>query len=356
MKKHIRLWIALLLCFALAVSTAAPVAAQEEAVFQDLDEAVAALRTALVAREETIVIRLHWETEDTTVSNLLLSKALEHTGHPKQGDYLYRSLRRCTITPAVQQQEAGYLLSFTYCPVYYTTAQQEAQLDGAVEALLQQLDLWDATDYQKVSAIYDYICQNIVPYDVLEFEYMNGYRLPHSAYSALVLKTALCQGYATLFYRLCLELGVDSRVIAGVPNKDLHAWNIVRLGDLYYNVDTFWDAENVQGGEPYAYFLAGSANFPKHPPAAEYTTEEFIAAYPISQAPYTPVPDWVRGDLNADSLVNADDAVYLLQHLLMPDTFPVAQPVDYNADSLVNEDDAVYLLQHVLMPGLFPLS
>jgi hypothetical protein len=323
MKKRIRLWIAMLLCIALAVSTAAPVAAQEEAVFQNLDEAVAALRTALVAREETIVIRLHWETEDTTVSNLLFSKALEHTGHPKQGDYLYRSLRRCTITPAVQQQEAGYLLSFTYCPVYYTTAQQEAQLDGAVEALLQQLDLWDATDYQKVSAIYDYICQTVVPYDTHNFDYMSGYRLPHSAYSALVLKTAVCQGYATLFYRLCLELGVDNRLIAGTSHRQSHAWNIVRLGDLYYNVDTTWDADNAQSGKPYAYCLVGSEEFTDHTPRDTYTTEAFVTAYPISKTAYTPAPDWVRGDLNTDSLVSEDDAIYLLQHVLMPELFPL---------------------------------
>ena len=46
---------------------------------------------------------------------------------------------------------------------------------------------------------------------------------------------------------------------------------------------------------------------------------------------------------------------YLLQHILLPDFFPVAQAVDYNMDGQVNEDDAIYLLQHVLLPEFFPL-
>ena len=61
------------------------------------------------------------------------------------------------------------------------------------------------------------------------------------------------------------------------------------------------------------------------------------------------------GDLNDDLSVNEDDAIYLLQHILLPDFFPVAQAVDYNMDGQVNEDDAIYLLQHVLLPEFFPL-
>jgi hypothetical protein len=120
-------------------------------------------------------------------------------------------------------------------------------------------------------------------------------------------------------------------------------------------VDTTWDADNAQSGKPYAYCLVGSEEFPDHTPRDTYTTEAFVTAYPISKTAYTPAPDWVQGDLNTDSLVSEDDAIYLLQHALMPELFPVAQPVDYNADGLVSEDDAIYLLQHVLMPELFPL-
>lgn len=64
----------------------------------------------------------------------------------------------------------------------------------------------------------------------------------------------------------------------------------------------------------------------------------------------------MRGDLDGNGMVNEDDAIYLLQSVLMPDVFKLYQPVDYDGDSTVNEDDAVFLLQHVLMPGFFPLN
>lgn len=64
---------------------------------------------------------------------------------------------------------------------------------------------------------------------------------------------------------------------------------------------------------------------------------------------YTP------GDLNGDDSVNEDDAIYLLQHILLPDFFPINQDADYVRDQQLNEDDAIYLLQHVLLPEYFPL-
>jgi len=75
------------------------------------------------------------------------------------------------------------------------------------------------------------------------------------------------------------------------------------------------------------------------------------------EADGTEIPDEaVTGDLDGVAGVNEDDAIYLLQYVLMPQLFPVEQSVDFNADGQINEDDAIYLLQHVLMPGLFPLN
>ena len=65
---------------------------------------------------------------------------------------------------------------------------------------------------------------------------------------------------------------------------------------------------------------------------------------------YTP------GDLNGDEKVNEDDAIYLLQYILLPEYFSISQDADYVRDNKVNEDDAIYLLQHVLLPEFFPLE
>lgn len=60
--------------------------------------------------------------------------------------------------------------------------------------------------------------------------------------------------------------------------------------------------------------------------------------------------------LDGNRTVNEDDAIYLLQHMLMPDLFEVSQPVNFDGNGFVNEDDVIFLLQHVLMPDIFPLK
>ena len=59
-------------------------------------------------------------------------------------------------------------------------------------------------------------------------------------------KTAVCQGYAGLLYRLCLEMGISCRMITGTGNGGAHAWNIVALDGKYYNADSTWDAGSTE--------------------------------------------------------------------------------------------------------------
>ena len=61
------------------------------------------------------------------------------------------------------------------------------------------------------------------------------------------------------------------------------------------------------------------------------------------------------GDMNGDSIINKDDAIYLLRHVVFPDRYPVTIDADINADNFVNKDDAIYLLRHVVFPDRYPL-
>ena len=74
----------------------------------------------------------------------------------------------------------------------------------------------------------------------------------------------------------------------------------------------------------------------------------------VPENPDTP-SSGTAGDLDGVDGVNEDDVIYLLQHLLMPEKFPVNQVVDYDQNNILNEDDVIYLLQHLLMPEEFPL-
>ena len=61
------------------------------------------------------------------------------------------------------------------------------------------------------------------------------------------------------------------------------------------------------------------------------------------------------GNMDGTGNIDEEDAIYLLQHVLMPEMFPIRQPADFDGSGTINEDDAIYLLQHILMPDMFPL-
>ena len=73
------------------------------------------------------------------------------------------------------------------------------------------------------------------------------------------------------------------------------------------------------------------------------------------EIPDIPAEPGAPGNLDGNNFINEDDAIYLLQAILMPEMFPVKSYVDFDKNGTVNEDDAIFLLQHVLMPEMFPL-
>lgn len=320
-------------------------------------DAGAELRSRMINREMTIVIGLKWDSADSALMTQILDEALRHTGNPKEGDYLLRHYGGCGIGMGGRYSGNDYYLVFTYNIVrYYTDLQQEAEVDAAVETLLDQLDVWNKSDYEKVKAVYDYICSHVT-YDhdgLAEYTAGGEDHTLFSAWKALTQGTSVCQGYANLFYRLMLELGVDNRIISGTGNGGAHAWNIVELGGLYYNLDSTWDAELAKWNQPYQYFLRRPGSFTDHVRDAEFESAEFHAQYPMGEQDFDP-NETVVGDMNGDSRLSDADALYLLRFTLFPARYPLAMDGDVNGDGSVNDADALYLLRHTLFPARYPL-
>ncbi len=269
-----------------------------------IDEAGAEVCSYMKEREETVEVGLEttevkqgMSTDEiqkiiTDFIYEIFEKAVEHTGDPVEGDYLkwqyagFKGSASCRT-----QKDKGYV-TVKYTITYYTTRAQEDKVDAEVEKVLSKLNLSGKNDYNKIKGVYDYICENVTyDYDNLKDD---DYKLKYTAYAALINKTAVCQGYAVLFYRFALELGVDARLIPGKGNGESHAWNIARIDKKYYNLDSTWDA----GDAEYSYFLKCNANFGDHVRDEEYETKEFNAAYPMaaedyvsSENPFEDVPE-----------------------------------------------------------------
>lgn len=72
-------------------------------------------------------------------------------------------------------------------------------------------------------------------------EYKTEAPCSQSAYSALVLGESVCAGYARAFQVVLTELGLSCYYCTGTADGVVHAWNIVDIGGIYYNVDVAWD-------------------------------------------------------------------------------------------------------------------
>lgn len=247
---------------------------------------VEAVRSGMENREATIVVGYQGTADADAIGDNIFENVMQHTGVPTQGDYLYWHFRTydiCWETDFSTNQTV-----YTCTMTYLSTAEQEDIVDTQVAALLDELDVYTSSDYEKVKAIYDYLCENVT-YDTEGLIYNN--KVIYTAYSALVRKRAVCQGYASLFYRLALELGVDARLIAGTGAGGPHGWNIVKLGNYYYNLDATWDAEEFQNGNEYAYFLKSCDDFADHTRRDVYDSPEFHAKYPMDAENYDPLAD-----------------------------------------------------------------
>ena len=284
---------------------AAPHASGDPVYAATFAEAGAQMRQPMVGREETIVVYYQTNNYDSAQHKDIFNAAVAHTGNPDEGDALRWVYAGYKVGIRKSVQNGISYVTYTYTMTYYTTAEQEKELDAAKAQLLATVDP-NGSDYEKLKTVYDYICANITyDYDTL---YDDDYKLKFTAYAALINKTAVCQGYAVLLYQLALELGIDCRVITGIGNSGDHGWNIVKFGDFYYNTDSTWDAIWYQALGYYNYFLQNEDTFTSggtdHYRDAEYDTTEFHAMYPISATNFDPdeyVPELPEPEPDPDS-------------------------------------------------------
>ena len=254
------------------------------------EEAAQVLREAMKERADSAGICLITDVAAADSEGMIgeiFDAAIEHTGDPKEGDYLRFQYQNCHASAKAVTESGRNAILFTYSLSYYDTAEQEEALDEAVDGIIEFLELDDMSDAEKTETIYNYLRDNV------EYDYDNltdsEYLLKHTAYAALVDGKAVCQGYSAALYRLLLEAGVDNRIIFGTGidssgNSEEHTWNIVKVGDAYYNCDVTRDDE--LGGDQY--FLKAADPFSEdHIRDEEYLTEDFKESYAVSDTDYS---------------------------------------------------------------------
>ncbi len=111
------------------------------------------------------------------------------------------------------------------------------------------------TDVEKERFVHDYLI-NATTYD-------ESAPMHQSAYSALVNGRSVCAGYSRAFQHIMMQMGVPTYYCTGVADGGAHAWNIIKLGDSFYNVDSLWDDSvgEQYSTECYLYFNVPDSEF-----------------------------------------------------------------------------------------------
>ena len=132
-------------------------------------------------------------------------------------------------------------LRFEYPYSDYRMNSMRSKTGSAVNELVTQLaalEDWDAL--LELSRNLSESCRYAG--DPNDDEYDRG-SVDYTAYGALALRRAAGEGYAMAVQLLCNDLGIECMVVRGRHNNMAHTWNIVKVGNEYYHLDTSLMAE-----------------------------------------------------------------------------------------------------------------
>lgn len=115
---------------------------------------------------------------------------------------------------------------------YRETLEQTAEVDRVIDEALAEILRPDMNDHEKVKAIHDWVVTHV------EYDQSLNY---YTAYNAVSLGKAVCQGYTLLGYRMLDKAGIPVLIAEGTVNTGEHAWNMVQLDGVWYHLDLTWD-------------------------------------------------------------------------------------------------------------------
>mgnify|MGYP001053186316 FL=1 len=126
--------------------------------------------------------------------------------------------------------------------------QENAVFEAAAAEILSQAEAFDSA-YDQERYVHDALLHKV--------DYVRSAEMNQSAYSTLVNGRTVCAGYARAFQYLMQQLGIPCYYCTGYAGEE-HAWNIIKLEEDYYNVDTTWDDT---GEGTYDYFNKTDADY-----------------------------------------------------------------------------------------------
>lgn len=126
---------------------------------------------------------------------------------------------------------------------YLTTKNQEKKINKKVKQIVRKIG--KGSRVVRAKKAHDYLIRHM--------QYDETYYNP---YYAFFKGRGICMSYALAYQRILQEMKIPCIYVKG----NNHAWNMVKIGCYWYNVDVTWD--DSEGGN--RYFLKADRDFPNH--------------------------------------------------------------------------------------------
>lgn len=109
-------------------------------------------------------------------------------------------------------------------------------IDDKTETILPEVITDD--DYQTIRNIYEYVIDHV--------EYVEDAEYCQDIRSSLLNGETVCAGFSKMFQHLAKECGFECYYVSGIGDKESHAWNLIKLNDNWYWVDTtYGDKQSI---------------------------------------------------------------------------------------------------------------
>lgn len=126
---------------------------------------------------------------------------------------------------------------------YIITPEKRILADKEIDNILSEIIEPYMNNHEKVKAVHDYIVLN-GKYDINSIYY--------SDYDLLMEGTSVCNGYALLTYNMLQKLNIPVSLVSGTAAGEAHIWNMVKLDNYWFHLDTTWD-DPIPDGDTVSY-------------------------------------------------------------------------------------------------------
>lgn len=157
----------------------------------------------------------------------------------------------------------------TVANIYPAYSMSNSEVEAALEIFnngadkaLSEIDS-SMTDLQKAVILHDYVCEN-AHYPQVDLN-TNDKNIYHTAYGLFYDGEVVCAGYTLAYSYLMNKAGVPCEYVSSDAMS--HAWNKVKIGNNWYNVDCTWDdfdyntSISVKGSVGHFHFLKSDSVF-----------------------------------------------------------------------------------------------